>query len=482
MENPKIRFFAGAPMLAPGGEVVGIFTILGKQPRTTFTPFQRRELAELSQQAMSDLNLQAEWLSNTDGRSTPILQRSSLINADTLPATPYSASPKARSDHSDDSSLEIDMEVLPSALHYQKEFPKPRTSRLFKTEADRRDTLEPTPPSSSGSGAAALLRNHPRGFGKNLKQLSVNSGHDLSSFNELITPDSAGFVAPSPRPFSSSDLTSLDPHPFNTPNTSAADGFEHMLPSLDLTVESFMSLTDLDLAEPEINSPSSPLIDLESPPSKDKHASISTDMSSAFSGSQRWYRDSAFMAEAAFSCSFTAQSLGYDLVYAARVKPARVSMTEEEILQPGGVTVNIVVAYGLKKRLDLCGQTHLRVLRSSGYETIEHVPGYQYQDDEYEIGHMIRLTDDDRPREQRRSGIVFGAFRKPRPTQLVQLDTPPRASVEIQKLMTAANALSTILTKSLEREKPMKALTWPSTPNDYPANEAVEVRRVSSDV
>ncbi|RDW84658.1 hypothetical protein BP6252_02248 [Coleophoma cylindrospora] len=475
--QPKTRFFAGAPMLAPGGEVVGIFALFDKSPRSSFNPFQRRELAEFSQLAMTDLHLQLEWLSDPDVRSTPILQRSSLINADTQPTRCYSPTPSRGI-----GNVPIDEELYPPALRYHKTTKPPsRNSRLYMSGEDY--PVEPTPPSSSGSEAAQFLRT-PRGFGKNHKQLSLESKR-YTLPRDLITPDSGDFLTLSPRPFGSSGLKSLSPQPANAPNESLRGENRLVLPQLDLTVESFMALTDLDCAEPATENLSSNLVDpnpqpvtqrsgLTSPTSSKKHDSISTCMSGRSGRSNSSSDSTQYMAEAAFSCAFTAQSLGYDLIYAAEIKPARPNMSEEELMQPGGLEVKILVAFGLNKRMELHAGTHLRILRSKGFETIEHVKGYQYQDGEYEIGHLVRMSNDDLPRENRRSGVIFGAFRKPR-DELIQVDSPPRRSSEMQKLMAAADALNKILIKNNARDRLEQSLSSPSSPSRYLANEAVEV-------
>lgn len=475
--KPNIRFFAAAPMLAPGGEVVGVFSLFSKVPRTSFTHFQRRELAEFSQLAMTDLKLQAEWLSDPDVRSTPILQRTSLINADTRPSRTYTPTSERNSIHESP-----EMNVSPPRLRYHKVIsPTTRDSQIYMSADEFAAGLEPTPPSSSGSWANHF-QDLPCRFGKNHKQLSVGpNGNSTNGFYDIVPPDSGAFIELSPRPFSSSDLTSLNNHPPNTPNASLWNGCEQAIPKFELTVEDFLSLTDLDCAEPTeadrsatgAHQPWSSEGDVDSstksPISSTRHGSISTDGSShsSLTRSSREVRKS--LAEAAFSCSFTAQSLGYDLVYAAEVKPNSPYLTDEELSHPGMTEVKILVAYGLNKKTQLNADLHLQALRSQGYHTIGHNPGHIYQDDEFERGYLIPLTEDEGPREKCRSGVVFCAYRRPRTQEF----SPPHQSVEVKKLIGAGKALHRILKRAAERQGPNRPLPVPL--RAFPAHEAVEV-------
>lgn len=486
--------------MAPGGEVVGVFSIFSKEPRTEFTVFERGELAEFSALAMKDLNLQARSLADPELCSTPILQRDSLINADTQ-QTRNSCShiPENKS-----AARPYGPDMFPPPLRYHKEpASQPRLSLFRNSQSGDipSGTSYRTPPSSSRSYLGDSM-DHPRGFRKNHKQLSVNSTLNyISSSHELITPDSRDFEIPSPRPFSASDLTSLDPHPPNTPIQSLINGELPKPPQLDLTVENFMSLTDLDCAEESPDSTpsqSSSLLNYASPNTEftssptaisspiSPHltvSSISTTTSSrsgrsairASKSSDRIAPDP--MAEAAFSCAFSAQSLGYDLIYAVEIHPAGSFMTDEQLLAPGGLRKRILCAYGLDQPLELSSEVHLRVLRCRGYELWVNSAGYQHEDGEYQSGCLIPIKTDGRPRKTRNSGIVFGAFRKLKP---IESGTVHSASSDVERLLDAANVLKDILLKFNVR-KPRKANTEPSSPNRYPANEATEVGKFSLD-
>ncbi|KFY42079.1 hypothetical protein V494_02621 [Pseudogymnoascus sp. VKM F-4513 (FW-928)] len=54
--DPRIRFFAGAPILSKDGEVIGVFVIFGREPRDAFSALQRRSLTDYGAVCASDLN------------------------------------------------------------------------------------------------------------------------------------------------------------------------------------------------------------------------------------------------------------------------------------------------------------------------------------------------------------------------------------------------------------------------------------------
>ena len=57
--GPRIRFYAGQPLRAPGGEAVGTLCVMGHHPHR-LTDEQRAELQALAQQAMTLLDLRAQ--------------------------------------------------------------------------------------------------------------------------------------------------------------------------------------------------------------------------------------------------------------------------------------------------------------------------------------------------------------------------------------------------------------------------------------
>ena len=227
--RPNIRFWAGAPLMSACGEVLGVFAIFAAKPRTSFTPVQRRELAEFTSLVIKDLKLQVDALETIQQRSTPILDRDSLINA------PY----QAQSMQSVVDSSDLESNLVPSALTYQKgKTPKEIQSRLFINRTSQEALLqrtEQTPPSSAESSSGYF--ESPNNSKDQRKIISDQLGMTASqSFQESLASDPTGYRVSSPRPFSSSDLTSLHPHPPNTPVHSLreADPPNRRQPSLRL--------------------------------------------------------------------------------------------------------------------------------------------------------------------------------------------------------------------------------------------------------
>ena len=484
-------------MLAPGGHAVGVFAVFGGEPRSEFNASQRRELAEFAALSLTDLNLQADWLSDPELRSTPILERKSLINGLYRPNS-FDASSRSADAYSTDQEMSLQL------LRYHEQSPPSptRKSRVIinRQSSDRFsrssfvETIVSTPPSSDNSDDGLCVA-PTRGFGKNYNNLLVDSRMQHRAipqdFHQMMTPDSRGFSfdSPSPRPFSASDLTSLDLHPPNTPTHSEFnwDDEELRRRGLEATVENFMALSDIDCAEEYDPTLDTPLIELSDPseagssptmvgseksavteslPSTHNTPSISTTLSSRI-GSP----NDDPMAEAAFSCSFLAQHLDYDLVYAVEITPVRRFMDEEELLADGGLQKRLLVAYGLEHPLDLDSKVHIDVLRSRGYNAWENKQP-KHEEGEFESGCLIALTHNPGPRRLRTSGIVFGAFRKLK----YENGGLVRQNVELGKLLDAAMALKEILMKAPSvRAKPKRSNTTPSTSRAYPANEATEV-------
>lgn len=461
-------------MLSPDGHPVGVFAIFGKKPRATFNADQRRELAGYSAMALKDISQQAIWHSDSDLqslRSTPLLERDS----DHRPSK--KTSPTIDTDHN----------LVPPGLRYHKvKTPPTDTSRVFLNRHLSSDVLsEQTPPSSSEGSADDTFPGNPKGFGKNHKQLSVNADANhvsSSSYGELITPDSEGFRISTPRPFSASDLTSLNPHPPNTPVLLSQDASFHN--NFDLTVENFMSLSDNDCAEQE-----SPLIDLSTPQEVDKSETGESQtvaippasrltfdsISTAMTDQSRDKKDP--MADAAFYCAEIAQKLSYDLIYVVEIKPSRPDMTDEELLAPEGLQKKILVAYGLHKPLDLRNDVHINSLRSRG-EIIWETPSALYEMGDCRSCFWISMQTEGGPMRQRTSGLVFGAFRLPK---LVEdgVRTPDISTDEVKELKDAIEILKRILNLNQPngRISPKKSNSEPSSPKRHAANEAVRSRR-----
>jgi len=231
-------------MLSPIGEVLGVFAVFGREPRTSFTPQQRRELADFSSLVTTDLKLQTNWVTDPDLRSIPLLDRDSAGNDNPRPRV---VKPLVGDLDDDD----VQSQLVPPPLRYHRAENSPKRSRAYihrQNENAFSTNGEQTPPSSAH--AEEKFFGESKDFGNSLPQPSVKSrSNESASFDSLPTPDSHDFRVSTPRPFSSSDITSLNPHPPNTPNRSIKDGEESQGPQFDLTIEDFMSLVDSDCAE-----------------------------------------------------------------------------------------------------------------------------------------------------------------------------------------------------------------------------------------
>ena len=66
--DPKIRFYAGAPLVASDGSKLGTLCVIDRRPRT-FDPNQQEMLAQLSRLAMEHLELRLELLEATASKN-----------------------------------------------------------------------------------------------------------------------------------------------------------------------------------------------------------------------------------------------------------------------------------------------------------------------------------------------------------------------------------------------------------------------------
>ena len=459
-------------MISPDGHAVGVFAIFSREPRTTFNAAQRRELAAYSAMALKDINQQTLWLSDIDlhsPRSTPLLDRDSIYR------------PKGAKSP----TVDVDHTLVPSGLRYHKMKTPPiaDAKRLFLNQQLSPSVLsEQTPPSSSEGSEKDTFPGSPRGFGKNHKQLSIRSDLKYISFDgNLTTPDSDAFQLPSPRPFSASDLTSLNPHPPNTPIIVSQDLSSRNYS--DLTVENFLSLSDFDCAEPD----SPPLIDLSSPEEqtrkskrkkKQRRARVSSrlttsSVSSMYTCRSRKSKDPRV--QAALACAGFAQRLGFDLMYVLEIHPTKPSMTDQELFAPRAIQTNLLVVYGLEKRMEFSAELHIKVLRGRGYQSIADQDA-TVESGDFRIGYLIPIqTENDAPVRKRSSGLVFAAFKRPNPHEVgqpVQRQTVEQAA----ELKGAAMKLKRILlSESDSRGSPRKFKSESSSPKRYLANEAREV-------
>lgn len=468
-EKPGIRFFAGAPMLSESGHAVGVLAVFGKDPRTSFSTRLRRQLADYASAALDSLLGNDELL---DRRSTPILQRDSVINGD------YHAVPAKLS-----TSNNVD-----NYLHFPLKTPRNLNTPALHGAQRNYCYIEQTPPSTASDDGHQIGRRG-KSFGDHEK-LSVDSAVNLfPSLQDLITPDSPRFESPSPRPFSSSDITSLNLQPVNTPRNSVMVGTSEVQTS-NVTIEAFLALSDEDCIErleldstgnenSDIPSQSLPLIDLSPSQAQTLRSDEAENQRSlivrprplqikagirAAALSDYSQDPTDVQAAVAFACHYLATNLGFDLIYVAEIIPKRLGMSDKELLAPGGIEKRVLAAHGVVKPLDLSSPVHLEVLRTRGGFDYA-LNSKEYNDDEFELGYLIPLHTELGALRLRSSGLVVGAYKK-----RGRDDGDVNRKVEADKLRQSAEDLKPVFLKATHLQ-----LQRSSTPNPYPANEAVEI-------
>ncbi len=65
--SPKIRFYAGAPIIGPDNHILGTICVIDHVPRQ-LTPEQIKALETLSQQVMLQLEMRRQLLELTNGK------------------------------------------------------------------------------------------------------------------------------------------------------------------------------------------------------------------------------------------------------------------------------------------------------------------------------------------------------------------------------------------------------------------------------
>ena len=232
LEDPSIRFFAAAPLLSSNDIPIAVFSVWSQDPRESFTQAEKAELSIHAHSLLQDLEHLAATLAHVDGRSTPLLQRDSIINGD------YEKS-MATSSYISTEVKQVGAKPRHPQRFYEEQAPSIRSSSTFSSLQPSQGLLcEQTPPSSAEPGHGPTFSNLQQGFGRNFKQLLVNP--ELSTYPQLqdmITPEYPDFDIS--RPFSGSDLTSVHREPNNTPHNTPVGG----------EVADFLALSDRDVYE-----------------------------------------------------------------------------------------------------------------------------------------------------------------------------------------------------------------------------------------
>jgi hypothetical protein len=506
--QPKVRFFAGAPLLSTNSEVIGVFAIFSPEPRTTFTARQRRELTTFSEMAMRDLTSLVEVDSEQNVQYPLLFQAGS---------SPYTTS-KSNTPPSDGNSSACSPDLTPSALRYHKPSHHHRAkSRVIVNPPTMNTSSNPmghSSPDSDYSHGGPSISTKINSFGENREQFSLDSASTLS--NRLPdTPESPIFGKPrsdtshkSSESFSVSDaeLGSLDQSYskaeivaeiersslFARTNRSMIDlssiltttlkpadkpGDEVMVPSTDPPSQNNETdyLSDMYPFELDYEWPVPPKYDVmrpcaptgqiniqkaagtENTKAQNDRATVSSFTASKISDKKQVPADA--IGEASFAAEFWAKHLGFDTIYAVELIPNKLFMTEDELKAPGAIEARIMVSYGLQELINFDIPMHLDVLRATGAMTWENTNG---SSKEYSIGFMMPLKVNPSMLEFRSIGVVFGAFRK------TTEDVKQRArisSAEIKRLQQAARVLKNILRKSAPvKMSSQRETAFPPTP------------------
>jgi hypothetical protein len=410
-------------------------------------------------------------------------------------------------------AVPVEHAIRPLALRSNSSKPSPTVSTGVFTEHNMPDNSysysDETPPPSINS--TDDTRRHLQGLSNSNMELVIKPGFEYTTArHDLVTPDSDDYRSCSPRPWSSSDITSLHPHPPNTPAFSLKEEFEQN--HYSLTVEDFLKLRDDDCAEeqPDQDEPTCHEDDVEEDRHSDDQAreiqkmrpllgsptqstglrsrlpipandmddfpplpelptrviASSTPNTPPYLGTPE-----ESIGEAAFAFADTARDLGYDLIYAVELRAERPGMTIKQLEKPGAMEFHVVAAYGLTEPLEFDVKQHLCAVRSRGTVTWDN-PHPQPGDYLYGLLQCVSWTESG-PRSQRSNGTVICAYRLPGRDARNYGD-----SVDIQSFQKAIEVLTAILfpEKAQKLQKLQIATEEAADSPRYLANEAQEVR------
>lgn len=434
-----------------------------------FSPFDRRALSDFAAEAMKDLTPESQSEHSLSGPPTPKLERNPVAG-DSYPANSSYPTELENNDGRD-------LVPVPAPLRYYKS--KTPLTTIVNKQTSQNDLL----PGNYGSLPESSQGYQPGEFG-------VDDGTSLYKLDDLHIRE---FVPPSPRPFSSSDVSSIHKHPSNTPVHSQL-GFP-TAPGLDFSTELLRSLSSAEYAEStqeeygESLMSSSKLTKLS--PRKSAMRSPGPNMSPSSQAAIRkgvrfpvWPSENSALAtprpasredaraNAALICSRTAKRLGYDLVYAIELNRSLDVIDETRILEPGALPMSILAAYGMNKPFRPNPLIHLEALRSTGIFTwdapryIGEIPGG------YRFGYMIAIPTQPGARHLRTSGIVIAAFKKQQPDVENAI-----GATDAEYLMNAGKEVKSLFwptSDSSPRPSHEQSSTEPMS-KPYPAHEAVRM-------
>ncbi|KAI9651002.1 hypothetical protein NHQ30_001039 [Ciborinia camelliae] len=381
--SPHIRFFVGAPLISDDGEIIGVFAIFSKQPRSEFFRSDRREMAEFAGLMAKDICLSAENNSDPDLRlSVAVSKRDTRTN---LVPNPLQLQKQP-------SPLVNQPDFFPMGFQFHKQSSPLAKQFDFQNEDVFANSPEVSMSHDSEIRDSDILYMAAPGHGhyRSFSESTFPNNNTPEAFHQFLTPTrSQNFEGSEGRPYSTSDLTSVDMPQNNTPNETFEfeDNDGHFPSDLDgpatpkqprfvfpsaiyrslgrsnsgislnnsfgrlyMEGDSMVGSTfNQELLEPEAATPSTAI---SRPYSTMSSNSIGTSFSSRIGGPNN--DDDAppnvpqsVSAEANFSCSFSGKRYGFDQVYAVKVDCPYPGMSDQELVGPNGLTLKVLASYGL---------------------------------------------------------------------------------------------------------------------------------------
>jgi hypothetical protein len=515
-------------MLSPSGDVLGVFAIFGREPRDTFTVTQRRDLTDYSVASFNDLTTVHELSQTSTRRTYHTISKASSLEVDVqLQAPPDFDDP------------EIERELVRARFPYstdpefnwQQHTTSPLDLRVDTKNIGTSSWSEYTPPYSDQENSPVP---HNTGFWKNHKNLVIRVGQ--SDFNDNEDDRSSGpsmFRQFTPRPFSGSDLTSVDDNPhLNTPEewefrnamlscSKTRDIIEHIA-SLDSSAFQFRA-PGTSVSDPAKRAPSpevwsegnschmtntqkeflamhraanrnhgsgstqtqdsclSPLFTISTASTVATHTSFSSQMSDLH------FAQTEIRAKLDFAAKSAAHALKFDRVYAVELTHTKSFPTKDELTNDG-MSMRILGSYNCPEDTKLDIGIHKHVIRCKGgaikWQDADALPGAPTK------GFLMRLTSNSpqgHPRRYHTEGIVYGAFR----TAPLEAGESAEITDEEQiRLIETAKPMKKILLKKLVMREDTIRDGQPSVhdntntrPVGFPANEAhaVDIDGLSSE-
>ncbi|KFZ00493.1 hypothetical protein V498_00018 [Pseudogymnoascus sp. VKM F-4517 (FW-2822)] len=531
VDGPKIRFFAGVPIFSSNCDIVGVFSIFSRVPRASFTAIQRRSLADYGALCSADLNTLIDKSLSLEGQRT--LQRQAKTEVWDPTYLQSEPKPEVRdlwmhekthrmlcgeseeeergpvdfprtfqelfqrvctgSDDEDDDSVRNSVKQQPLAPYINGARANVTYSSIdvnFNTPAKERDTVASDYPllGSDNEGPDSPPR------GSSPRSESAASGGFVwrpeSPAVQGVTwrpdpPLPAGY--PTPRSYSSSDLTSVEVNLPNTPTGPESSGSSFPSQTVQDVLDGTASVLQAQSSEVPVRRQRKKSIRSISKYEEElrkniedgireahrQATAIAGSSSTAITGSSNVselpstqattpltsfntrmstleFADTHRRPEADAAATSVAKKLGLNRVYVAEIFP------KSDLMVPGGVSVTgmgvrILASYNCPSDMILDTDFHLQVLRSPlgamRWHDKDALPGSANK------GLLIRLHSKGPygvPRSLHTGGIIYGAI------HVAQLQDGKDVGItdkEQAALVDAANEMKFILFKKNDKRE-----------------------------